>query len=45
MCRNSLEIGKNAKEDLLEVESDFPEICPSQQISDIVSLRPEYDVN
>ena len=44
MCRNRLEIGKNAKRDLLEVDSDFPEICLFQQISEIVSLRPEDDV-
>ena len=45
MCRNYLEIDKNAKGDLLEMDSDFPEICPFQQISEIVSLRPENDVN
>ena len=45
MCRNRSKIGKNAKGDLLEVDSDFPEICPFQQISEIVSLRPENDVN
>ena len=31
MCRNHLEIGKNAKGDLLEVDSDFPEICPPRR--------------
>ena len=41
MCRNRLEIDKNAKQDLLEVDSDFPEICPFRQISEIVSLRPD----
>ena len=45
MCRILLEIGKNAKVDLLEVDSDFSEICPFQQISEIISLRPEDEVN
>ena len=45
VCRNRLEIVKNAKGDLLEVDSDFPKICPFKQISEIVSLRPEYNDN
>ena len=44
MCKNRLKIGKNAKGYLLEVDSDFPEICTFQQMSEIVSLRPEDDV-
>ena len=45
MCRNHLEIGKNAKGALLEVDSDFSEICSPLKISEIVCLRPEDDMN
>ena len=44
MCSNHLEIDKNAKECLLEVNCDFPEICPFKKISDIISLTTEDDV-
>ena len=41
---NYLEIDKNAKGVLFEVDSDFPEICPPLQILEIVSLTTEDDV-
>ena len=44
MCRNYLEIDKNTKGALLEVDSDFPEICPPLKFLVIVSLTTEYDV-
>ena len=43
MCRNHLEIDKNAKGALLKVDSDFPEICPFLKISEIVSFSTEDD--
>ena len=49
MCRNYLEIGKNTKGDLLEKDSDFPEICPQTVFRDrqfdpskTTSIEDEY---
>ena len=39
-----MEIGKNANGALLEVDSDFREICPPLQILEIASLTIEDDV-
>ena len=44
LCRNYLEIDKNAKGVVLEVDSDFPEICPSLQILKIFCFHSEDDV-
>ena len=45
MCRNYLEIHKNTKGALLKLDSDFSQICPPLQISEIVSFGHEEDVN
>ena len=45
MCMNYSETDKNTKITLLEVDYDFPEICPSLKILEIVSLIIEDNVN